>query len=97
MKEQSPIVFIVDDNKAMRTSLRLLLESVGIAVMDFGSAREFLAAHNALQPGCLLLDIRMPGLNGLDLALELLVGASQRAQEVIPPRNDLVLVRMPRL
>src|ERR1700676_4291749 len=71
MKEQSPIVFIVDDNKAMRTSLRLLLESVGIAVMDFGSAREFLAAHNALQPGCLLLDIRMPGMSGMELQQQL--------------------------
>ena len=67
MKERAPIVFIVDDDEAVRASLRLLLKSVGIAATAIGSAREFLARHDAAQPSCLLLDIRMPGMSGLEL------------------------------
>jgi len=67
MKERAPIVFIVDDDEAVRASLRLLLKSVGIAATAIGSAREFLARHDASQPSCLLLDIRMPGMSGLEL------------------------------
>ena len=67
MKERAPIVFIVDDDEAVRASLRLLLKSVGIAATALGSAHEFLARHDASQPSCLLLDIRMPGMSGLEL------------------------------
>jgi FixJ family two-component response regulator len=67
MKERASIVFIVDDDEAVRASLRLLLKSVGIAATALGSAHEFLANHDASQPGCLLLDIRMPGMSGLEL------------------------------
>jgi two-component system response regulator FixJ len=67
MRERAPIVFIVDDDEAVRASLRLLLKSVGIAATAIGSAREFLARHDASQPSCLLLDIRMPGMSGLEL------------------------------
>jgi two-component system, LuxR family, response regulator FixJ len=62
-----PIVFIVDDDEAVRASLRLLLKSVGIAAQAFGSAQEFLGGHDASKPGCLLLDIRMPGMSGMEL------------------------------
>jgi two-component system, LuxR family, response regulator FixJ len=71
MKERSPIVFIVDDDEAVRASLRLLLKSVGLAATALGSAQEFLASHDASQPGCLLLDIRMPGMSGLELQQQL--------------------------
>ena len=67
MKERAPMVFIVDDDEAVRASLRLLLKSVGIAATALGSAHEFLARHDASQPSCLLLDIRMPGMSGLEL------------------------------
>ncbi len=60
-------VFIVDDDEAMRSSLRWLVESVGLTVATFSSAREFLDQYQPNQPGCLLLDVRMPGMSGIEL------------------------------
>jgi two-component system, LuxR family, response regulator FixJ len=71
MKERLPTVFIVDDDDGVRASLRILLKSIGIAATALASAQEFLAAHHPSQPGCLLLDIRMPGMSGLELQSEL--------------------------
>ncbi len=62
-----PTVFVVDDDEAVRDSLRWLIQSVGLDVALFGSAQEFLDAYDASVPGCLVLDVRMPGLSGLDL------------------------------
>ena len=67
MKEKPATVFVVDDDDAVRTSLRLLLKSVGLPVETFGSAQEFLDAFEADRAGCLVLDIRMPGMSGLEL------------------------------
>jgi two-component system response regulator FixJ len=67
MKELTPTVFIVDDDDAVRSSLRLLMKSVGIAAQTAASAQEFLASFNADHPGCLVLDVRMPGMSGLEL------------------------------
>jgi FixJ family two-component response regulator len=67
MTAQSPIVFIVDDDAAVRNSLRLLVKSIGQTAAVFGSAQEFLAAYEMQQPGCLVLDVRMPGMSGLEL------------------------------
>lgn len=69
--EPSPTVFVVDDDEGARNSLRFLLKSVGIPVVTIGSAQEFLAAHHPHQPGCLVLDVRMPGMSGLELQQEL--------------------------
>lgn len=66
-----PTVFVVDDDPAMRESLRWLIESVGLAVETYGTARDFLRAYDGSRPGCLVLDVRMPGLSGLDLQDEL--------------------------
>jgi two-component system, LuxR family, response regulator FixJ len=71
MKEPSPTVFVVDDDQAICNSLRLLLKSVGLATQTMGSATEFLAAYQQGQPGCLVLDVRMPGMSGLELQQEL--------------------------
>lgn len=60
-------VFVVDDDQAARESLRWLLESVGHHVQCHGSAREFLDAYDGKSPGCLILDVRMPGMSGLEL------------------------------
>ena len=65
------LVTIVDDDEAVRASLKLLLQSVGLASRSFGSAAEFLAAYDPQQPGCLVLDVRMPGMSGLELQEEL--------------------------
>ncbi len=67
MKEVQPTVFVIDDDDAVRSSLRLLLKSVGLPVQVYASALEFLPAYKPMQPGCLLLDIRMPGMSGLEL------------------------------
>jgi FixJ family two-component response regulator len=67
MKDRSPVVFIVDDDEAVRSSLRLLLKSVGLVPTALGSAREFLDKYDPVQPGCLVLDVRMPGMSGIEL------------------------------
>ena len=71
MKEREPTIFIVDDDDGVRASLQVLLKSVGIAATPLASAKEFLASYHPSQPGCLLLDIRMPGMSGLELQTEL--------------------------
>jgi two-component system, LuxR family, response regulator FixJ len=76
MSVPAPIVFIVDDDEAVRASLRLLLKSVGIAAQAFGSAQEFLASYDPARPGCLVLDIRMPGMSGMELQQHLNIGGA---------------------
>ncbi len=66
-----PIVFVVDDDAAVRDGLRRLLSSVGLRVEVFPSAQAFLHARRPDAPGCLVLDVRLPGLSGLDLQREL--------------------------
>jgi FixJ family two-component response regulator len=68
---ETPIVFVVDDDQHVRDSLRRLLTSVGLAAEVFASAQAFLAARRPDAPGCLVLDVRLPGLSGLDLQREL--------------------------
>jgi FixJ family two-component response regulator len=65
------IVFVVDDDEAMRESLCSLIRSAGLNVEAFSSARAFLRQEVAAVPACLVLDVRMPGLSGLDLQNEL--------------------------
>ncbi len=60
-------VFVVDDDQAMRTSLKWLIESVGMPVESYASANEFLDHYQAGRHGCLVLDVRMPGMSGLEL------------------------------
>jgi len=67
----TPLVYVVDDDAALRDSLRWLLESAGHRVAACASAEAFLATYAAEQGGCLLLDIRMPGMSGLELQDEL--------------------------
>jgi FixJ family two-component response regulator len=64
-------VHVVDDDDAVRSSLRLLLKSVGLPTIAYASAQEFLAAWDSDQPGCLVLDVRMPGMSGIELQAEL--------------------------
>jgi FixJ family two-component response regulator len=71
MKERAPTVYIVDDDDAVRSALRLLLKSVGLAAATVPSAQEFLATYDPQQPGCLILDVRMPGMSGLELQQQL--------------------------
>jgi two-component system response regulator FixJ len=64
-------VFVVDDDEGARNSLRFLLKSVGLPAVTFSTAQAFLAAYEPHQPGCLVLDVRMPGMSGLELQQEL--------------------------
>jgi len=71
MTSGSPVVFVVDDDRSVRDGLRRLLTSVGLGVEVFPTAQEFLRARRPDGPGCLVLDVRLPGLSGLDLQREL--------------------------
>lgn len=71
MENRAPLVSVVDDDAAARSSLRLLLRSLGLAATAYDSAASFLAGYDPGQPGCLLLDIRMPGISGLELQQQL--------------------------
>jgi FixJ family two-component response regulator len=66
-----PTVFIVDDDEAVRSSLQLLLKSLGLPAVTYVSAMEFLAAYAPEQPGCVILDVRMPGMSGIEMQDEL--------------------------
>ena len=65
--DAAPTVFVVDDDEGVRTALRWLIKSVGLKVETFASASEFLVAFDQCARGCLLLDVRMPGMSGLAL------------------------------
>jgi two-component system, LuxR family, response regulator FixJ len=71
MKEKPSTVFIVDDDTGVRSSIRVLLKSVGLGSTPLASAQEFLKSFDPNQPGCLILDIRMPGMSGMELQQEL--------------------------
>src|ERR1700744_1933762 len=71
MKEQDPIVFVVDDDRMIREAFQSLIRSVGLRVETFASAQDFLQAKRPEAPACLVLDVRMPGLSGLDLQMKL--------------------------
>ena len=71
MKEDLATVFIVDDDEAVRGSLKLLLRTLSLRAQAYASAQEFLASFDPRRSGCLVLDIRMPGMSGLELQEEL--------------------------
>ena len=68
---EAPLVIVVDDDESVRLALVELMESVGLDVVSFGSTSELLEADLTDRPGCLVLDVRMPGLSGLDLQTQL--------------------------
>ncbi|HHH12711.1 MAG TPA: response regulator transcription factor [Thiolapillus brandeum] len=72
-------IFIVDDDLEVRQAVALLMESVGLPVETYGSADEFLEAFDPERPGCLILDVRMPGMSGLELQARL------AAETIHPP------------
>ena len=73
MKEpgDSSLVFVVDDDSSFRRSTELLIRAAGLDVQSFGSAEEFLRSHRPDVPSCLILDVRLPHLSGLDLQRQL--------------------------
>ncbi len=71
MTERDAIVFVVDDDPSLRDALRILIQSVGLRAQTFSSAQEFLSSKRPDAPACLVLDVGLPGLSGLDLQREL--------------------------
>src|SRR5260370_5903196 len=71
MKEADSVVFVIDDDPLYRASAERLIRSVGFNVQGFDSARNFLSSRRPDVPSCLVLDVRLPGLSGLDLQREL--------------------------
>jgi FixJ family two-component response regulator len=81
MQVASPIVFVVDDDVSVRESLELLIQNEGWQAETFASAQEFLERPRAALPSCLVLDVSLPGLNGIDLQ-----------QQISSERNDLPII-----
>jgi FixJ family two-component response regulator len=71
MKETEPIVFVIDDEALIRDGIESLLRSIGLRAQTFASAQEFMSAKRADAPACLILDVRMPGVSGLELQRQL--------------------------
>ena len=82
MPKPEPLVYIVDDEASIRDSLAMLLRSVGLASQSFTDARAFLAAYQARAESCLVADVRMPGMSGIEL-LEALRERGARLRVVI--------------
>jgi FixJ family two-component response regulator len=72
VSENPPIIFVVDDEPAVCLSLKRLVNSVGLEAQTFNSAQDFLHLQRPDRPGCVIVDVRLPGLSGLDLQQELL-------------------------
>jgi FixJ family two-component response regulator len=73
MSTDNPVVYVVDDDMKVREGLRSLFESVGLRAADFASTEEFLRSSRSDGASCLILDVRLPGLSGLDFQAELAV------------------------
>jgi FixJ family two-component response regulator len=71
MSEVEATIFVIDDDASVREALKSLIRSVGLRVETFASAQEFLRDRRSSVPGCLILDVRLPGLSGLDLQREM--------------------------
>src|SRR6516162_9842480 len=71
MSQETPCVFVVDDDVSVREALGNLFRSVGLKVETFDTAEQFLSSRQSCSGGCLVLDVRMPGLSGLDLQTQL--------------------------
>jgi two-component system response regulator FixJ len=86
-----PVVHVIDDDEAVRQSLAFLLASSGFPVRIYDSAPAFLDALTALQPGCVLTDVRMPGMSGLDLQRELIARRITLPVIVMTGHGDVAL------
>jgi FixJ family two-component response regulator len=71
VKEADSVVFVVDDDASVREAIKSLIKSVGLRVETFETAQQFLQSKRLEAPGCVVLDVRLPGLSGLDLQREL--------------------------
>lgn len=89
MEDAAPTVYLVDDDPDLLKALQRLLQSAGMQVAAFASAQQFLQDHDRLAPGCLVLDLALPGLNGLQLQRELEHRASPLPIVFLTGRGDI--------
>jgi len=89
MSEAEPTIFVIDDDPSVRQSLESLIKSVGWRVRTYGSAQEFLGSGHLEAPGCIVLDVRLPGLSGLDLQQALLRAKSHLPVIFITGHGDI--------
>ncbi|WP_457674556.1 response regulator transcription factor [Thiolapillus sp.] len=89
MTDKAATVFIVDDDQEVRQALALLMESVGLQVETFESGNDFLQQFDPEQPGCLILDVRMPGMSGLELQARLAAEAIHPPVIIITGHGDV--------
>jgi len=89
MSEAEPTIFVIDDDPSVRQSLESLIKSVGWRVRIYGSAPEFLGSGHLDAPGCIVLDVRLPGLSGLDLQQALLRAKSHLPVIFITGHGDI--------
>lgn len=82
-------VYLIDDDDSVRRSLRFMLESYGLKITDFDSAEAFFTAVDLTLPGCALVDVRMPGLSGSQLHLELVAKNSPLAVIYLTGHGDV--------
>lgn len=87
--EEAPLVLIVDDDEEVREAIRELLLSVGLEALCYGSTRELLDAPTLERAGCLVLDVRMPGLSGLDLQQRLAAGGITKPIVFLTGHGDI--------
>ena len=85
-------VYLVDDDEAVRSALSLLLSTVGIGVRAFAGPEDFLQALPTLDPGCLILDIRMPAISGLKLQERLTEQVVTYLEEKLKPQGVMVVI-----
>lgn len=86
------VTYVIDDDKAVRESLRWLIESVGLPVETYHSAREFLMSFKDTRPGCIVLDVRMPEMSGLELQEHLAARDVKLPIIVITGHGDVPMV-----
>jgi len=77
MTEQQPLVFVIDDDESVRDGVSDLLQSIGVRVESFRSVQEFLQGKRADAPGCIVLDVRLPGTSGLEFQRTLAESSNQ--------------------
>ena len=89
---KTPIVFVVDDDAAIRSAVHELLSSVGHLVETFPSAEEFISRREPNAPGCLVLDVRLPGTSGLELQKRLIAQRDRIPMIFISGYGDIPMV-----
>ena len=84
-------VYVVDDDAGVRQAIRILVESVGLRFRAFGTATEFLTQYDRSQPGCLVLDVRLPGMSGIELHKQLLAEGAMIPVILVSGYGDIAM------